>query len=245
MLLTALSRKSHRCGIRTSDTVPAFHMPVSFSGQEIMPWRKWKQGIWSHPKIPIPWRQWLTSSIRGTSCRARFIRCEHDYIVSKRAFGSRCHSSLVRDLDQAYKTQAHLTQSQPGAAGTWSLQLGKAPQAQLTHIQPAWEAARLLNLDRCIYLDGNQWYKTWYRIDGGEVIIYKHLQDVTCSQPFPYTLYSPILSLHTCTSNKMSVLDHLCMSPRTKNTSCHVLPLSLEFFLRATQNPVLDRSHIC
>lgn len=50
MLLTALSRKSHRCGTRTSGTIPAFCMPVSFTGQDIVPQRKWKWGIWSHPK---------------------------------------------------------------------------------------------------------------------------------------------------------------------------------------------------
>lgn len=46
----------------------------------------------------------------------------------------------------SYQTQAHHMQSQTWAAGTWSLQLDKAPRAQLTCTQPAWEASGLLNV---------------------------------------------------------------------------------------------------
>lgn len=87
------------------------------------------------------------------------------------------------------------------------------------------------------------WWRIWWR---GRWYFFTNIcekVDVTCSQPFPYTLYSPILSFHTCTSNKMSDLDHLCMTPKTKNTNCQVFYLSLEFTW-GPYNLILDRSHI-
>lgn len=50
MLLIALSRKSHSCGTRAPDTVPAFHVPVTSTGQLISPLEKLRAGhlIWSH-----------------------------------------------------------------------------------------------------------------------------------------------------------------------------------------------------
>lgn len=47
-----------------------------------------------------------------------------------------------------------------------------------------------------------------------------------------------------CTSNKMSDLDHLCVTPRTKNTSSQVLQLSLEFYLKATKSHFGQISHL-
>ena len=138
-MLIALSRKSHRCGTRAPDTVPAFQRPVTSTGQLISPLEKLTGGHFilsciTHPLAPVMHRlppseaAHVEPGLLDMNVTMLFPRLPWE-TAKPLQFGM-----------------------QPGSASTWPLQLGRASQAQLTLIQLSWEASRVTKPDQLCLL---------------------------------------------------------------------------------------------